>query len=102
MFILPGAPNHTSGWGIFWILAPAVFWVIYWIWRSYRRSLKRPGEGNGQTEDMAAGLHLRTIEALALAIEAKDYTSHTQFRRIDVYAMEIGKELGLGDVELQA
>ncbi len=71
------------------------------MWRSYRRYLKRLEDEKRHVEDMA-GLHLRTIEALALAIEGKDYTSHTQFRRIEVYAVEIGRELGLGDSELKA
>src|SRR5258707_5068391 len=49
-----------------------------------------------------AGLHLRTIEALALAIVAKDYNTHSHLRRVELYAVEIGKELGLSDSELQA
>jgi hypothetical protein len=40
-------------------------------------------------------LHMRTIEALALAIEAKDHTTHEHLRRVRVYAVEIGKQLGL-------
>ena len=52
-------------------------------------------------EEMAA-LHLRTIEALALAIEAKDHTTHDHLRRVQVYATEIGKELNLSPVELEA
>ena len=45
-------------------------------------------------EEMA-DLHLRTIEALALAIEAKDHTTHDHLQRVRVYAIELGKELGL-------
>ena len=42
-----------------------------------------------------AGLHLRTIEALALAIEAKDHITNDHLHRVQVYAQEIGRELGL-------
>jgi diguanylate cyclase (GGDEF)-like protein/putative nucleotidyltransferase with HDIG domain len=52
-------------------------------------------------EEMAA-LHLRTIEALALAIETKDHTTGTHLRRVQVYANEIAKELALTDGELKA
>lgn len=52
-------------------------------------------------EDMAA-LHLRTIEALALAIEAKDHTTADHLRRVQVYATEPGKELKLSALELEA
>ena len=49
-----------------------------------------------------ANLHMRTIEALALAIEAKDNTTHDHLRRVQVYAMEVGRELKLGDDDLEA
>jgi diguanylate cyclase (GGDEF)-like protein/putative nucleotidyltransferase with HDIG domain len=52
-------------------------------------------------EEMAA-LHLRTIEALALAIEAKDHTTHDHLQRVQIYAVEIGKDLGLEDWQLEA
>ena len=49
-----------------------------------------------------ASLHLRTIEALALAIDAKDETTHEHLRRVQVYAIEVGKELGLSPPEMEA
>src|SRR6202522_4856259 len=52
-------------------------------------------------EEMAA-LHLRTIEALALAIEAKDHTTHDHLQRVQSYAVEVGKDLGLDESQLEA
>ena len=52
-------------------------------------------------EEMA-NLHLRTIEALALAIEAKDHTTNEHLQRVRVYAIEVGKELGVTGTELEA
>jgi putative nucleotidyltransferase with HDIG domain len=49
-----------------------------------------------------ASLHLRTIEALALAIEAKDHNTHEHLRRVRVYAVEIGKDMGLTEPQLEA
>src|SRR5437588_4065168 len=49
-----------------------------------------------------ANLHLRTIEALALAIEAKDQTTHDHLQRVRVYAMEVAKELKLSRDEIEA
>jgi len=57
--------------------------------------------GKAHAEQMAA-LHLRTIEALALAIEAKDHTTHDHLRRVQVYAVEIGRDLNLSQQELDA
>src|ERR1700691_1413310 len=68
--------------------------IIYFIHRSYRMYLDRLGDEKRHVEQMA-GLHLRTIEALALAIEAKDHTTHEHLRRVRVYAVEIGKDMGL-------
>ena len=75
--------------------------IIYFIHRSYRMYLDRLGDEKRHVEEMA-GLHLRTIEALALAIEAKDHTTHEHLRRVRVYAVEIGKEMGLSAPDLEA
>jgi diguanylate cyclase (GGDEF)-like protein/putative nucleotidyltransferase with HDIG domain len=75
--------------------------IVYFIHRSYRMYLDRLFAEKRHVEEMA-GLHLRTIEALALAIEAKDHTSHDHLRRVRVYAVEIGKEMGLSDPDLEA
>src|SRR5207249_12291146 len=75
--------------------------VVYGIFHSFRRDLGRIEREKVYAQETAA-LHLRTIEALALAIEAKDDTTHTHLRRVEIYAIEIGKELGLSDSELRA
>ena len=75
--------------------------IIYFIHRSYRMYLDRLGDEKRHVEEMA-GLHLRTIEALALAIEAKDHTTHGHLRRVRTYAVEIGKEMGLSEPDIEA
>jgi diguanylate cyclase (GGDEF)-like protein/putative nucleotidyltransferase with HDIG domain len=75
--------------------------IIYFIHRSYRMYLDRLGDEKRHVEEMAA-LHLRTIEALALAIEAKDHTTHEHLRRVRVYAVEIGKDMGLSAPDIEA
>ncbi len=75
--------------------------VIYVIYRSYRMYLAHLEDEKKHVEEMAA-LHLRTIEALALAIEAKDHTTHEHLGRVRTYAIELGKELNLSHPELEA
>lgn len=75
--------------------------VIYVIYRSYRIYLGHLEDEKKHVEEMAA-LHLRTIEALALAIEAKDHTTHEHLSRVRIYAIELGKELNLPGPELEA
>jgi diguanylate cyclase (GGDEF)-like protein/putative nucleotidyltransferase with HDIG domain len=75
--------------------------VIYLIYRSYQLYLARLEDERRHVESIAE-LHMRTIEALALAIEAKDHTTHEHLRRVRVYAVEVGKQLALSEAELEA
>ena len=89
--------NVNLGWE-FSLLAMPVAWVVY---RSYRLYIGRLEAEKTHVEEMN-GLHLRTIEALTLAIEAKDHTTHDHLQRVQHYAIEIGKEMGLSHDELDA
>jgi diguanylate cyclase (GGDEF)-like protein/putative nucleotidyltransferase with HDIG domain len=89
--------SRQTNWHASLVLIP----VIYFIYRSYRTYLGRLEDEKVHVEEMAA-LHLRTIEALALAIEAKDHTTHDHLRRVRIYAMEVAKDLGLSAAEMQA
>jgi diguanylate cyclase (GGDEF)-like protein/putative nucleotidyltransferase with HDIG domain len=89
--------NHALGWQVGILVIP----VVYWIYRSYRTYLDRLEGEKKHTEEIAA-LHMRTIEALSLAIEAKDHTTHDHLMRVQTYAVEIGKDLGVTDSELNA
>ena len=75
--------------------------VVYVIFRSYRLYLGRLESEKNHAEEMA-NLHLRTIEALALAIEAKDHTTHDHLQRVQIYALELGKKMELNEDQLQA
>ena len=49
-----------------------------------------------------ADLHMNTIESLAIAIDAKDQTTHGHVRRTQIYATEMGKLLKVSGQELRA
>ena len=89
--------NHRLGWQAVFLTLP----VVYVIFRSYRLYLGRLESEKLHAEEIAA-LHLRTIEALALAIEAKDETTHEHLQRVQVYAVELGRKINLDENELQA
>ncbi len=84
-----------------WQSSLLVLPVIYLIYRSYHLYLSRLEDKKRHGEEMAS-LHLRTIEALALAIEAKDHTTHDHLQRVRVYAIEIAKEMKISKEELEA
>jgi len=101
---LVGFVNRHAGWQTSLMILP----VVYWVYRSYRMYLGRLEDEKKHVEiekrhvEDIASLHMRTIEALALAIDAKDHTTHKHLHRVRIYASEIAKELGLSSKELEA
>jgi len=89
--------NRLVGWQVAILVLP----IVYWIYRSYRIYLDRLENEKKHTEEIA-DLHLRTIEALSLAIEAKDHNTHDHLKRVQTYALRIGQDLGLNEAELNA
>ena len=81
------------------ILGVPVLYVAYRYYKSQKFQLAEQQKHAGQM----AALHLRAIEGLALAVEAKDnLNTRGHLRRVQVYALELGKELGLNQDELEA
>jgi len=74
----------------------------------YRFNEKRVSEVTRAQSDKVryveeiARLHMNTIESLAIAIDAKDQTTHGHVRRTQIYATEMGKLLKVTESELQA
>jgi len=90
--LFTAASELFRGWQIPFI----TFLAGYLVYRSYRLYMGRLEDGRLHAEEVAS-LHLRTIEALALAIDAKDETTHDHLQRVQVYAVEIARiVLGAG------
>src|SRR5215469_5814359 len=89
--------NLRLGWQTSAMMVP----VGYLIYRSYRLYLAKLENEKEHVEQMAA-LHLRTIEALALAIDAKDHTTHDHLQRVRVFAVELGQGMELSTSEVEA
>lgn len=89
--------NRIAGWEMSILVLPAV----YAIYRSYRMQLGRWEDERIHLQEIAS-LHVRTIETLALAIEAKDHTTGDHLQRVRVYASELAKDLGLSALESEA
>ena len=89
--------NRHIGWQSSLLVLPPV----YLMYRSYRLYLSKLEDETRHAEQVS-NLHLRTIEALALAIEAKDHTTHEHLQRVRIYAVELAKDLGLNEDETEA
>src|ERR1017187_7933147 len=101
---LVGIVNRAQGWETSLLILP----LIYWVYRSYRLYLGRLEAEKERVEvekrhvEQIASLNMRTIEALALAIEAKDQTTHTHLQRVRTYAVAVATELNLPEGEIEA
>jgi len=81
-------------------LAPLAAAPLYLTYRSYKVYLGRIEDEQRHVSEMA-DLHLATIEALALAIDAKDQTSQSHIRRVQLYAASVARAMGMSDKEVQ-
>ncbi len=79
----------------------AVSAVAILLYGSFRRLVRRLEHERANAREMSE-LHLATIEALALAIDAKDQTPRNHVRRIQIYATGLARAIGLGEAEVHA
>ena len=89
------------------ITALSMKWIVplgvaplYLTYRSYKVYLGRIDDEQRHVREMA-DLHLATIEALALAIDAKDQTSQSHIRRVQLYAAALARALGMTENHIQ-
>ena len=75
--------------------------AVYTVYRAYTAQIVRAKERQQHLEETEA-LHLRTIEGLAMAIEAKDQETHDHLFRVRNYVEIVGKALHLSKVEMNA
>ena len=105
------APSYFVGAGAAavatWAVMTSGIWLallaiapLYLTYRTYKVYLGRIDDERRHVEEMA-DLHLATIEALALAIDAKDQTTQTHIRRVQVYATSLARALGMTDSEIK-
>ncbi len=94
--ILSVAVQSHGAWSLLEILPP--LYILYFSLRLYVTRVIQERVHHKQMAD----LYLSVIEALALAIDAKDRTTQRHIRRVQTYAVELGRVLGLPQDELEA
>ena len=75
--------------------------VLYTVYRSYLAQVRSIRERQRHLEETEA-LHLRTIEGLAMAIEAKDQNTHEHLFRVRDYVTEIATVMKLDELQKKA
>ncbi|MCC7416723.1 MAG: diguanylate cyclase [Acidobacteria bacterium] len=105
------APSYFVGAGAAGLAAMIVerggYWMasllaapLYLTYRTYKVYMGRVQDQQVHVQQVSE-LHLATIEALALAIDAKDQTAQSHIRRVQVYAAGLARALGMTGNEIQ-
>jgi diguanylate cyclase (GGDEF)-like protein/putative nucleotidyltransferase with HDIG domain len=81
-------------------LTPLLVGPLYLTHRTYKVYTDRVDDER-RTASETAAVHLSTIEALALAIDAKDQTASSRIRRVQVHATGLARALGMTPAEVQ-
>ena len=97
-----GVSNKSLAHAVLGLLISA---LVYLLYRFNERRLQEIRQGEAErrrhAEEMAT-IHMNTIESLAIAIDAKDQTTHGHVRRTQIYARQMGTLLKVSEEELQA
>jgi diguanylate cyclase (GGDEF)-like protein len=93
------APQSFVAPGGYWIAA-ATSASVGVAYLAYKLSFGRIEEQQRHVQQIS-DLHLATIEALALAIEAKDQIGQRHTQRMQVYAAGLARAFGMSDTEIQ-
>ncbi|MGH7635461.1 MAG: HD domain-containing phosphohydrolase, partial [Gemmatimonadaceae bacterium] len=87
--------THTG-----YFISPLTFAPIYLTYRTYKVYMGRI-EDQQRHVQQTSDLHLATLEALARAIDAKDQTTHTHIKRVQLYSTELARAVGLSATQVQ-
>ena len=94
--------DQSLGDGILGVLICAlVYFLVRFNERRLEEMSRAEAEQRRHVEEMAT-IHMNTIESLAIAIDAKDQTTHGHVRRTQIYAKEMGRLFNVSESELQA
>lgn len=74
----------------------AIIPLVVILYITFRTSWGRVEDANRHITQVNE-LYLSTIETLAMAVDAKDQITHGHIRRVQVFALELAKRLGVSD-----
>ena len=94
--------NANLTYGVLGLLISALIYLLYRFNERRLQEIQRAeAEQRRHVEEMS-DIHMNTIESLAIAIDAKDQTTHGHVRRTQIYAKEMGRLFNVSEKELQA
>jgi putative nucleotidyltransferase with HDIG domain len=79
-----------------WTFLAVTVPLLLTFYLTFRTSLARVADANKHLEELNT-LYLATVQTLAAAIDAKDQVTHGHIRRVQHYAVELAKAIGVRD-----
>jgi putative nucleotidyltransferase with HDIG domain len=74
----------------------AIIPLLLVLYVTYRTTMARVADANEHLDQMN-GMYISTIEALAMAVDAKDQVTHGHIRRVQHYTIGLARALGISD-----
>src|SRR5215467_4002467 len=94
--------NENLTYGVLGLLIAALVYLLYCFNERRLEEIRHAeAERRRHVEEMA-NIHMNTIESLAIAIDAKDQTTHGHVRRTQIYATQMGKLFKVNESDVQA
>lgn len=84
-----------------WLTSLLLIPMVYTVYRAYCAQMAMVRDREQHIREVEA-LHIRTIEGLSMAIEAKDEGTHDHLMRVRVYVEQLGRLMDLEPSMLQA
>jgi diguanylate cyclase (GGDEF)-like protein/putative nucleotidyltransferase with HDIG domain len=96
--------RYNGGWPFIFLglLITGLIHLLYRFNENRLNELRNLDHEKHEYLQKMADIHMNTIESLAIAIDAKDQTTHGHVRRTQIYASEMGKLLVVTPSEVQA
>jgi len=98
--IMAGVVNALIHYYGFWAVG-FTFPVLVANYLAYRPYIKNIESAHQHIEETRA-LHMRTLEAFATAVDAKDQITHEHVQRVQIYAEGLARIFGLSEKEIDA
>lgn len=94
--------NKSLAYGVLGLLISALVYLLYRFNERRLEYIKSAETERRQHAEEMASIHMNTIESLAIAIDAKDQTTHGHVRRTQIYATQMGTLFKVSEPELRA
>ena len=94
--------NKNLAYAVLGLLNSALIYLLYRFNEGRLEEIRHAEAERRRHAEEMANIHMNTIESLAIAIDAKDQTTHGHVRRTQIYARQMGTLLNVSEKEIQA